>query len=116
MIPDTSRNQHLNIYLHDFKSLQNCLNVAVVNLGTLVYPLYLSNTLPPPSHALLVYIVNIMVQVLRGLGTSPVFLSSFIMQRLLVCVLLANQLKTGDEGRDLYKQPASDHLFEGKRK
>lgn len=115
MIPDTSRNQHLNIYLHDFKSLQNCLNVAVVNLSTLVYPLYLSN-IPPPSHALLVYIVNIMVQVLRGLGTSPVFLSSFIMQRLLVCVLLANQLKTSDEGRDLYKQPASDHLFEGKRK
>lgn len=34
------------------------------------------------------------------------------MQRLLVCVLLANRLKTGDEGRDLYKQPASDHLFD----
>lgn len=39
-------------------------------LSTLVYPLYLSNTLSP---ALLVYLVNIMVQVLRGLGTSPVF-------------------------------------------
>lgn len=40
-------------------------------LSTLVYPLYLSNTLSP---ALLVYLVNIMVQVLRGLGTSPIFL------------------------------------------
>lgn len=38
------------------------------------------------------------------------------MQRLLVCVLLATQLKTGDEGRGLYQQIASDHLFEGKRK
>lgn len=115
MIPDTSRNQHLNIYLHDFKSLQNCLNVAVVNLSTLVYPLYLSNIPPPLPRFTSIYCKHYGAGV-KGFSSSPVFLSSFIMQRLLVCVLLANQLKTGDEGRDLYKQPASDHLFEGKRK